>query len=94
MSANVEIIRIDGRREISQVSRHSVTRVIRNAIDADTLDAVDLRDGRVMMVDDTGAIDNKPVNPEATKLYHGVCRPGTTHQIHGDVAIVIDAELA
>ena len=25
---------------------------------------------------------------DATALYHGVCHPGTTHQIVGDVAIV------
>lgn len=36
----------------------------------------------------------KPVNLEATKLYHSVCRPGTTHQIVGDVAILQDDELA
>lgn len=35
----------------------------------------------------------KPVNATATALYHGVCRPGTTHQIVGDVAIVVDAEV-
>lgn len=29
----------------------------------------------------------KPVNLAATELYHRVCRPGTTHQIVGDVAI-------
>lgn len=34
----------------------------------------------------------KPVNPKATALYHGICRPGTTHAIVGDVAIVVDAE--
>lgn len=32
----------------------------------------------------------KPVNAEATRLYHLNCRPGTTHQIVGDVAIVPD----
>lgn len=34
----------------------------------------------------------KPANVEATKLYHAVCNPGTTHQIVGDVAIVNDAD--
>ena len=29
----------------------------------------------------------KPVNAEATKIYHGICKPGTTHRIVGDVAI-------
>jgi len=36
----------------------------------------------------------KPVNPEATKLYHSICRPGTTHEIVGDVAIVRDEDFA
>jgi hypothetical protein len=36
----------------------------------------------------------KPVNEKATKLYWSVCRPGTTHQIVGDVAIVNDADFA
>lgn len=34
----------------------------------------------------------KPINAAATKLYHAVCIPGTTHQIVGDVAIVRDAD--
>jgi hypothetical protein len=36
----------------------------------------------------------RPVNPKATELYHSVCRPGTTHEIVGDVAIVDDEDLA
>lgn len=35
-----------------------------------------------------------PLNVEATRLYHGVCRPGTTHQIVGDVAVVPDSDFA
>lgn len=35
-----------------------------------------------------------PVNHEATKLYHAICRPGTTHQIVGDVAIAYDEDFA
>jgi hypothetical protein len=34
----------------------------------------------------------KPVNAEATRLYHLNCQPGTTHQIVGDVVIVPDDE--
>lgn len=34
----------------------------------------------------------KPINPEATKLYLQICRPGTTHQIVGDVAILHDGD--
>ena len=34
----------------------------------------------------------KPINLKATELYWSVCRPGTKHQIVGDVAIVLDAD--
>lgn len=34
----------------------------------------------------------KPVNVEATRRYHAICHPGTTHQIVGDVAIVDDRD--
>ncbi len=36
----------------------------------------------------------KPLNAEATRLYHANCRPGTTHQIVGDVVIVPDDDFA
>jgi hypothetical protein len=36
----------------------------------------------------------KPPNPKATALYHSICKPGTDHQIVGDVAIMHDNEFA
>ena len=36
----------------------------------------------------------KPINRIATELYHANCRPGTTHEIVGDVAIVMDEDFA
>ena len=91
----VEIIRVDGQKETHEVPHVSgAFRVIHKLIGADCCDSVNLRNGMVMLVDDTGFIDRKPVNPEATKLYHGVCRAGTTHPICGDVAIVRDADFA
>jgi len=86
---NVHIIRVDGSEE------HVIARFgqIDRLIHADGLDTVNLRDGRVMVVDDLGHPNGKPVNRKATALYHGICRPGTTHQIVGDVAIVVDAEV-
>ena len=74
---------------------------------------LNLRDGRVMLVDDNGWVTERveepsqygtciklrpiaarhPVNVEATKLYHAICKPGTTHQIVGDVVIVYDGDL-
>lgn len=71
-------------------------RDIEGLIDAQGLDTVNLRDGRVMVVDDLGHVraPRPQVNAKATELYHSVCRPGTRHQIVGDVAIVVDAEVA
>ena len=63
-------------------------------IGADALDTVNLRDGSVMLLDDLGHPKRRPLNAIATKLYHAVCRPGTTHQILGDVVIVHDADFA
>ena len=90
----VKIIRINGATEEHDVPRHSAIREIRKLIGADCLDSVNLRNGDVMLVDDTGMVDGKPVNPEGTKLYHGVCRAGTVHRIHGDVAVARDADFA
>ncbi len=107
----VEIIRTSGVHAHHTVPSGDVIPRVRRLIGAETLDTVNLRDGRVMMVDDHGyetrlvekgpshyATETvrplKPDNPEATKLYHAICIPGTTHRIVGDVAIVIDSEVA
>lgn len=87
-----KLIRVSGTEE-AIVGRPSISG-IEAAIGADCLDTVNLRDGRVMLVDDNGMAKGLPVNEKATGLYHGVCRPGTTHQIRGDVAIVHDADFA
>lgn len=106
---NVTIIRTTGAQEQHQVAQVSAIAAIAKLIGAGCTDTVNLRDGRVMLVDDYGyeteTIDHgngrlelkctkarKPVNPAATKLYHAICRPGTTHEIVGDVAIVNDAD--
>lgn len=89
----VEILRTNGAREHHEVGRHIVFDWIKRMISApQMLDTVNLRDGRVMLVDDVGLVDGKPINAEATKLYHGICRPGTTHPICGDVAIALDED--
>jgi hypothetical protein len=36
----------------------------------------------------------KPINAEATRLYHANCPPGTTHQIVGDVFLCPDEDFA
>lgn len=100
----VEIIRANGTRQ----TYHAPFSRIGELIKAETLDTINLRDGRVMLVNDRGyeiktvQHENKielrpvrallPVNAEATRMYHAVCVPGTTHEIVGDVAIVVDAD--
>jgi len=34
----------------------------------------------------------KPINAIATRLYHAICHPGTTHQVVGDVAVFHDGD--
>lgn len=93
---NVLVIRSDGREETipegpagaPMEPRRTSSSFARTLIGADCLDSVNLRDGRTMLVDDNGHARGLPINAKATKLYHGVCRPGTTHVIRGDVVIV------
>jgi hypothetical protein len=91
------ILRVDG--AVERYEEKPTIRKVSRAIGADTLDTVILkRHGDhptvVMMVDDTGMLDHKPVNPKATDLYLGICKPGTIWSIHGDVAIVHDGDFA
>lgn len=80
----VHIIRVDGTEEHVEANQ----RDIHTLIGADCMDGFSLRDGRYCYVDDTGMVDGKPMNEKATALYWGICRPGTTYPICGDVAIV------
>lgn len=104
----VIIIRVSGEEETHDVARERVWPEITALLGAPMLDTVNLRDGRVMLVDDGGyettseVRENvthlvptkplKPVNAKATAMYHAICHPGTTHQIVGDVAIVNDED--
>lgn len=83
------IVRINGAEEVHE--RVSI-REIERLIGASSLDTVILkhRPTVVMLVDDTGMIDHRPVKSKATELYHAVCKPGTVYAIHGDVAIAND----
>lgn len=85
----VTLIKTTGEESVHEVTKWDDMYVLAGCR---TFDSVNLRDGRVMMVDDVGMIENLPVNPKATELYHSVCKPGTIHQIHGDVLIVQDAD--
>ncbi len=95
MPAHVEIIHANGAREVLEAPRGaSLILFVEKAIQAEVLDTVNLRDGRVMLVDDLGHQKGAALNPAATKLYHGVCRPGTTHQIRGAVAVALDRDFS
>lgn len=90
------ILRVDG-TEQTLASRRSMSE-LEKIIGADGLDTVPLRHlGRplqVMVVDDLGHPRGRPINERATELYRANCRPGTTHVIRGDVAIVFDEDYA
>lgn len=87
------VIPVEGPERVFH-SRASISRVHLELKPASGCDVVNLRDGRVMMVDDTGLIDGKSINERATKIYHSLCKPGTVHPICGDVAIVNDSDFS
>ena len=63
----VEIIRVDGTHETAGVDRVNWLKQIEQLIGANCLDSVDLRDGRIMLVDDLGYRMGLPNNTEATQ---------------------------
>lgn len=82
------LIRTDGSTQMLEGKQSFST--IYQLIGCDCLDTVSLAHGLVMLVDDTGLLDNKPVNPIATGLYYAKCQHVTPNSIHGDVVIVPD----
>ena len=84
------IIRTDGTEAI--IKEVPTIDAIHKAIGCDCLDTVTLdhESQTIMLVDDNGMVDGRPVNPKATEMYHRICRPRTIWSIHGDVAIVND----
>lgn len=95
-----KLIRVDGTEEIfPMVAGPRFLSGVCRTIKADCLDTVILtKDGGVadvvMLVDDTGMVDGKPINPKATALYHAVCTPGNPFSIHGDVVLVHDGDFS
>jgi len=86
-----KLIKTDG-TEILLEGLHS-TAEIAKLIGADQgMDTVRLDAGMVMFLDDIGHAKGLAINPKATALYLARCRPGTTHTIRGDVAIVPDRD--
>jgi hypothetical protein len=88
------VIKVDGTETLFE-EKPSIQKIYR-AIGCDCVDTVilDRNLQQIMMVDDTGMCDGKPANPKATALYRSICKPGTLHSIHGDVAIVNDGDFA
>jgi hypothetical protein len=88
------IIRVDGTE--TRVEEKPTLHKLYRDIGCQCADTVTLDHKRqiLMFVDDTGMVDGKPVNPKATALYHGRCKPGTVFAIHGDVAVVNDEDFA
>jgi len=80
---NIHIIRANGREEFIDAEHCDIARLI----GASALDGFSLRDRRYVHIDDAGHEKRRPVNVKATELYLSICKPGTTHQIVGDVAI-------
>jgi hypothetical protein len=89
-----KVIRVDGTETIHE-GKPSIAEICRliGCVGLDTV-TIDRKRRTVMFVDDTGMIDRKPVNAKATALYRAICKPGTVHQIHGDVVIVNDGDFA
>ena len=55
------------------------------------VEAINLRDGRLMLCDEEGKLKNKPVNIKATTIFHGAFR--TSDFIVGDVLVCKEDEL-
>jgi hypothetical protein len=86
------IVRVDGTE--SRVASRPSIRTVAKQIGAETVDTVllDRRRQIVMLVDDTGMIDGKPVNTKATDLARAAFGQAYPYSIHGDVAIVHDQD--
>lgn len=89
-----KLIRVNG-DETEFAEPVSSTQVICKLIDCDTVDCVMLADGvHVMIVDDTGLIDGKPINQKATEIYWEKCGGPVDAFIAGNVFIAPDADFA
>ena len=85
-----KIIRVDG-TETVEAEKPSISKIMK-AIKCECLDSVTLGNDIVMLVDDTGMIDGKPVNKAATALMLKRFGPKYPNKIHGDVVIINDLD--
>jgi hypothetical protein len=88
------IIRVDGSEEM--VPKRPTLDAIYKAIGCDTIDTVTLDRDRqlIMMVDDEGILNGKPINPKASALMKEAFGPSYPNPICGDVALVNDEDFA
>ena len=90
------ILNVDGTESLID-ERPTIRRLLLQ-IGAETIDCVTLRMTRpaiVMIVDDTGMLDHKPVNQKASELMRATRGgPDYPYDIHGNVAIVNDDDFA
>lgn len=90
----VKIMKVSGVETVHELPKLGLLQAVHKLIGAECCDTVNLRNGKVMIVDDTGVVDGKPINPKGTKLYHEKCGYETPNSIHGDVAICTDNDFA
>lgn len=86
------VIRVDGTDTV--IHSKPTLRAVHEAIGTACVDTVilDRVCQVVMIVDDTGMVDGKPVNEKATALAREAFGSRYPHSIHGDVAIVNDED--
>ena len=92
------LIRVDGTEELFEGKPRieEQQRLIGcNTCDVVTLERTPYGEARtIMIVDDTGMVDHKPVNEKATAIARTVFGPGYRWTIHGNVIIADDRDFA
>ena len=97
MNMNIEFLPVAGDRQARVIEKRGAIKTIRSMIGAPiATDTVNLRDGRVLIVDDTGLLDGRPVNPAATALFRSIYPLAEENKtnIHGDCVIAVDEDFA
>lgn len=87
-----KIIRIDGTESVVEETP-SISKALK-VIGCEMVDTVNLGNDVIMIVDDVGMIDGRPVNWKATELMLQRFGPRYPNKIHGDVLIVNDLDFA
>lgn len=87
-----KIIQIDGTESVVE-GKPTIDKA-KHIIGCETIDAVNLGNDTIMLVDDVGLIDDRPINQKATELMLQRFGPKYPSKIHGDVLIVNDLDFA